>query len=182
MRTTTLLILFLFAALYTTAQSLDRDINNLDGSRILVTSEEEFYDDETVGMTYLISSNKRDTIRIINITLEDWGKMEKGRSFFLKFKDGSIMELKNEIDQIAHPVSGHFAMFGPAMCLQPQFVVTNEQLEQIISKEVIKLRFEQGDDLLDRKIKKNIISRIIKNCVEILEDSSSKQIDKLKGF
>lgn len=175
------LILIMLNCLVAFSQEIDIDETAMNGTRTIVTTEEEFYDDETVGMSFVISPSN-DTICYINVTLEDWGKMEVGRSFFLKFKDGSIMELKNIKNQIAHPVPGHFGFLGPALCLQPSYIVTKEQLEKICNNEVIKLRFEQGDDLLDRKIKKNKFSRIIMNCCNILHGRSIEKRDILKGF
>ena len=163
------------------AQRIDTDETTRNRTRTIVTTEEEFYDDETVGMTFVISP-KSDTICYINVTIEDWGKMEVGRSFFLKFKDGSIMELTNIKNEIAHPVAGHFGFLGPAMCLQPAYIVSLEQVKQICDNEVVKLRFEQGDDLLDRKIKRNRFSKIIKNCVALLNGNQVEKRDILKGF
>lgn len=163
------------------AQRIDTDETTRNGTRTIVTTEEEFYDDETVGMSFVISP-KGDTICYINVTIEDWGKMEVGRAFFLKFKDGSIMELTNIKNQFAHPVPGHFGFLGPAMCLQPSYIVSMEQLNQICNNEVVKLRFEQSDDLLDRKIKRNRFSKIIKNCVALLNGKQVEKRDILKGF
>ena len=164
------------------SQKVDKDETKLDGSRSIQTTEEEFYDDDTVGLTYEISKEGNDTTRYLNITLEDWGKMEAGRSFFLKFKDNTILELKNIIDQKAHPLSGHLGMFGPAMGLQPVFIVTREQLDLICKGEVVKLRFDQGNDIIDRKIKKNIFSKIVKNCRDAIEKTRKGGRDLLEGF
>ena len=174
-------IFALLSCLPAFSQRIDTDQTTRNGTRTIVTTEEEFYDDETVGMTFVISP-KGDTICYINVTIEDWGKMEVGRSFFLKFKDGAIMELTNIKNQIAHPVANHWGFLGPALCLQPAYIVTMEQVKQICNNEVVKLRFEQGDDLLDRKIKKNKFSRIIKNCYGLLHGKNADKRDILKGF
>jgi hypothetical protein len=163
------------------AQRILTDENSLDNTRTIVTTEEEFYDDETVGMTYYIGKNNKDTLRVINITIEEWGKMEEGRSFLLKFKDGSILELKNIKNQTAHPVAGHWGM-GPVMCLQPAFIVTEDQLNKICEGEVVKLRFEQGDDIVDKKLKKNKFSTLIRNCRKVLNEAGSQQRDLRKDF
>ena len=149
----------------------------MNGFRVIQTTEEEFYNDDTVGLTYAISKEGNDTIRYLNITLKEWGKMEDGRSFFLKFKDNTILELKNIRDQVAHPVAGRLAM-----CLQPRYVVTIEQLDLICKGEVVKLRFEQGDNLVDRKIKKNKFSKIVKNCRIAIDNARKGERDKLKDF
>lgn len=178
-----LFIFILISCCSTFAQSVDKDETDMNGNRTIITDEDEFDEDNTIGLKYtILASSKNDTIISICFTIEDWGNMEKGRKLLLKFQDNSIMELTNSVDEFRHPLAGHLSMFGPAMGIQPQFIVTKQQLDDIISKKVVKLRFEQADDTIDIKVKKNKVSKILSECLSSIQKISGKEKNLYEGF
>lgn len=163
--------MFAISMLSMFAQKIDKDIYRQDGSRTIISDDDEFKDDQSVCMIYEISKESMVLYKFIRFTIEDHGKMEAGRSLLIKFDDESVMELKNYINVYAHPVGSHWG----AMCIQPMFAVTDEQLDTICSKNIVKLRFEQADDIIDIKVKRNKLSKLILRCRTDIETLLSKK-------
>lgn len=151
------------------SQGIDDDIYNVDGSRLITTDQEEFCGDHEIGMHYFFPVGSVTPLKYIDFTIEDSGVMEKGRMLLIKFDDNSVMELKNLSDKRS---------FNPFHSgIQPSFIVSDEQLNKLCTKTVIKVRFEQHDGTLDYNIKKNKFSKILKKCRDVLDAASMEKRD-----
>lgn len=172
------LALILFACLISSscfAQEIDEDEYDSYGNRTIITDEEEFSGDHEVRMIYFIPNGSEVPVKIIKFNIEDNGKMEKGRLLIIKFDDDSTMELKNRKD-----VFSHFRF--PDMVIEPEFEVTDEQLDKLCNENAVKVRFEQHNDLLDFKIKRNKLSKLLKQCRANLDEALKKKRDVRANF
>lgn len=172
--------LFLFSVLviassFCYAQDIDEDIYDDNGNRTIITDEGEFGNDHEVRMVYEIPKGAEKPTKLLDFLIEDNGKMEKGRLLLIKFEDGSVMELKNRAD-----VYPHFRF--PHMVIEPMFVVTDEQLDQICTKNVVKVRFEQDNDMIDVNVKRNKMSKFITKCRAYLDEALNNKRDVRANF
>lgn len=157
-------LVFVGGCIHVAAQGISSDRTNRDGVRTIVTDERGFYDEESVGLTYVISPDGSDSLRILNFTIEDLGRMEKGRVLLIKLDNGHVIELHNDTDTYSHAVVRHPGGIFPLMCIRPQFVVTRQQLDMICSHRVVKLRFEQHDGNIDKIVRNNRFSEAVYKC------------------
>lgn len=172
------LSIFLFACLISSscfAQEIDEDEYDANGNRTIITDEEEFSGDHEVRMIYYIPDGSEVPVKIIKFKIEDNGRMEKDRLLIVKFDDDSTLELKNRKD-----VFSRFCF--PDMVIEPEFEVTNEQLDMLCNKIAVKVRFEQHNDLLDFKIKRNKLSKLLKQCRANLDAALKKKRDVRANF
>lgn len=173
----TSILFLLISSSHLYSQGIYRDEVDVLGKRTIITDEGSFANNQSVGISYII--NSVDTTIFLNFTLEDRGILEEGRKLLIKFKDDSILELENIIGQTARILPGRIGMLGgPVWGLRPRYVLTQKQLDELCTKEVVKLRFEQNDDVLDYKIRRNKFTKILHKCREAIlhADEARKEI------
>lgn len=157
-----------------------------DGSRYIMSSYYNLYKgwDYAAGfrLSY-VESPDDDSYYRITVSLNE-GKMQfdLGRKLLLKFKDNSILELKN-VDEIG-PADYEYDVTssGTNYYTYPKYLITEEEIEKIINGEVIKIRIENNIEFFDREIKKNKFSKNLKIMYEAIKAKRETQNDVYQNF
>jgi hypothetical protein len=165
---------------------IDVDKVEDDGSRLIVGEYYNLYTGLTNTASFKLSCNilvnGEETYNIILCLNEGKMQFNEGRKLLIKFKDGSVMELKNNKEigpadyEIVQPLkSVHYITY-------PRYSVTEEEIQKIIDGEVVKVRIENNIDFIDRNIKKNKFSDGIKKSFAAIKAKKETQNDLYEGF
>lgn len=153
-----------------------------DGSRWIVTDNNNLYVgwDKSAGfnLSYSLKANGEETYEITLCLDEGKMQFEKGRKLLIKFKDGSIMELKN--NKKIGPTD--YKYLSKSYLTYPQYSVTEEEIQKIINGEATKIRVENDMEFFDRDIKKNKFSKGLKNAFEAIKAKKETKNDIYEGF
>lgn len=110
-------------------------------------------------------------------------RFESGSKMLVKLDDGEVLELSitHEIDDLDN--KSHVSSYGVYYTFNPSYIVTNEQLQKMIEKKVVKLRFaiNMGDGYFDMDsadYSKWIFSEILSQCYDMIVD----RLDVKNGF
>lgn len=178
--------LCLFASYSSFAQiSIDKVIE--DGSRIIVSDYYNIYSERSSAaaacVEYIVLPKNNFEHYEISFALNE-GKMQfdEGRKLLLKFKDGSVMELSNT--KVIGPTDYEYtaSKYVTNYYTYPSYEVTEEQLKQIISGEVVKVRIENNIEYFDRKIKRNKFSKAIQKSYEAILSKKKVKNDIYTDF
>ncbi len=174
-------------ASYSSFAQISIDKVEEDGSRIIVSSEVNIYTEWTSAAAARVEyiTIPQDDIEHYEIILTlNEGKMQfdEGRKLLLKFKDGSVMELSNT--EAIGPADYEYQVtdYGTNYYTYPSYIVTEEQLKQISSGEVVKVRIENNIEYFDREIKKNKFSKAIQKSYEAILSRKQVKNDVYSDF
>ncbi len=150
-----------------TAIVADRQEN---GGRLISTSNEKVCSARDqmmcVGMTATIRNEKPTYYIDIQIHLDHLENIGENRLLLMKFSDGEVMELKNQKRISEHNCGYTTSNYRTTYFMIPSYAVTNEQLQSIQTKRVVKVRVETDNDYYDYKIIGNRFSRTVGKCFE----------------
>lgn len=157
-----------------------------DGSRWIVTDNTNLYTGWTnaaaFNLSYSLKVNGEESYEITLCLNEGKMQFEEGRKLLIKFKDGSMMELKN--NQKIGPADYKYqtSSSGTSYFTFPHYSVTEEEIQKIIDGEAIKIRVENDIEFFDRDIKKNKFSKGLKNAYEAIKAKKETKNDVYEGF
>lgn len=158
-----------------------------DGSRIIVSDYHNIYTEWSSAAAacveyILIPEDDVEHYEILFSLNEGKMQFDEGRKLLLKFKDGSVMELSNT--EVIGPADYKYSVtkYGTNYYTYPSYKVTEEQLKQIISGEVVKIRIENNIEYFDREIKKNKFSKAIQQSYEAILSKKQVKNDVYTNF
>ncbi len=153
---------------------------NPEGSRIIQTSWFNAYTEWStaggmcVGAGVVNMDDKKFLQYFINMTLNEGGvNIDKGSKLLMKLGNNDIIELEATDD---------FQYDYRNFMTYPRYWVTEAQLLQMVSNDVVKLRIQTQTGFLDRVIKKNKISNGIKESVPLINAALKQQKDIYSDF
>ena len=149
-----------------------------DGSRVILSKDKIVRFTMKIGVTFqlmdVVSVNGADSYFIILNVLgnkhREW-EFTKGRKLLIKLKDGSIIELsvyKTLEDNDYEGYSAHI-----------QYLVSETDIEKMISNDVVKLRIENDVDYKDVDVKGNLFTKGIKKLYTAIKEE--RKIEKKSG-
>ena len=157
-----------------------------DGSRWIVTDNTNLYKGWTnaaaFNLSYSLKVNGEETYEITLCLNEGKMQFEEGRKLLIKFKDGSMMELKNNKKIGPADYKYQTSSSGTSYFTFPHYSVTEEEIQKIIDGEAIKIRVENDIEFFDRDIKKNKFSKGLKNAYEAIKAKKETKNDVYEGF
>ena len=157
-----------------------------DGSRWIVTDNTNLYSGWTnaaaFNLSYNLKVNGEETYEITLCLNEGKMQFEEGRKLLIKFKDGSMMELKNNKKIGPADYKYQTSRSGTSYFTFPHYSVTEEEIQKIIDGEAIKIRVENDVEFFDRDIKKNKFSKGLKNSYEAIKAKKETKNDVYEGF
>lgn len=157
-----------------TAIVADRQEN---GGRLISTSNEKVCSARDqmmcVGMTETIRNEKPTYYIDIQIYLDHPENIGENRLLLMKFSDGEVMELKNQKRISEHDCGYTTSNYRTTYFMIPSYAVTNEQLQSIQTKRVVKVRVETDNDYYDYKIVGDRFSSAVESCVEAMKQRES---------
>lgn len=157
-----------------------------DGSRWIVSENSNIYtgwsNAAAFNLSYDLKVNGEETYEITLCLNEGKMQFEEGRKLLIKFKDGSMMELKN--NKKIGPTDYKFqtSKYGTSYFTFPHYSVTEEEIQKIIDGEVIKIRIENDIEFFDRDIKKNKFSKGMKKAYDAIIAKKKTKNDVYEGF
>lgn len=182
-------LLFLAVCLFSTTiafSQISADKVEEDGSRWIVTDNTNLYTGwshaAAFNLSYSLKVNGEETYEITLCLNEGKMQFERGRKLLIKFKDGSMMELKN--NQKIGPADYEYetSSFGTSYYTFPQYSITEEEIQKIIDGVAIKIRIENDVEFFDRDIKKNKFSKGMKTAYEAIKAKKGTKNDVYEGF
>ena len=157
-----------------------------DGSRWIVTDNTNLYKGWTnaaaFNLSYSLKVNGEESYEITLCLNEGKMQFEEGRKLLIKFKDGSMMELKNNKKIGPADYKYQTSSSGTSYFTFPHYSVTEEEIQKIIDGEAIKIRVENDIEFFDRDIKKNKFSKGLKNAYEAIKAKKETKNDVYEGF
>lgn len=157
-----------------------------DGSRWIVTDNTNLYTGWTnaaaFNLSYSLKVNGEESYEITLCLNEGKMQFEEGRKLLIKFKDGSMMELKNNKKIGPADYKYQTSSSGTSYFTFPHYSVTEEEIQKIIDGEAIKIRVENDIEFFDRDIKKNKFSKGLKNAYEAIKAKKETKNDVYEGF
>lgn len=182
-------LLFLAVCLFSTTiafSQISADKVEEDGSRWIVTKNSNIYtgwnNAAALNLTYILAVNGEETYEITLCLNEGKMQFEEGRKLLIKFKDDSMMELKNNRKIGPADYKYNVTSTGTDYYTFPQYPITEEEIKKIIAGEVIKIRVENDIEFFDRNIKKNKFSKGIKTAYEAIKAKKETKNDVYEGF
>lgn len=100
--------------------------------------------------------------------------MDQGSALLLKLGDGSTIELKSNYigpSDYTYRVTKH----GTNYYVYPVYEITPEQIQEIIDKDVIKMRVQWTGGIFDKDIKKNKLSKHLTKVYPAIQSALSQQ-------
>lgn len=157
-----------------------------DGSRWIVTDNTNLYTGWTnaaaFNLSYSLKVNGEESYEITLCLNEGKMQFEEGRKLLIKFKDGTMMELKNNKKIGPADYKYQTSRSGTSYFTFPHYSVTEEEIQKIIDGEAIKIRVENDIEFFDRDIKKNKFSKGLKNAYEAIKAKKETKNDVYEGF
>lgn len=157
-----------------------------DGSRFIITQNSNIYTRWTNAAAFNLSYNLKvngEEYYEMTLCLNE-GKMrfEEGRKLLIKFKDDSILELKNNKKIGPADYKYQVSSSGTSYFTFPRYLITEEEIQKIINGEVVKIRVENDIEFFDRDIKKNKFSKGMKTAFEAIQARKQTKNDVYEGF
>ncbi len=168
------------------AQGLFMDKTEDNGQRSVVTGAMNIYRNFSNGAALqlaYVKSSTDDEQYLIRLTFNEFKmQIDEGRKLLIKFSDDSIMELRNATKigpadydySVSHGITDYF--------VSPSYLVTEEQLEEMASKNVVKIRVETNTGSFDREIKKNKFSKAVDATYNTMKRALSVERNVYTGF
>ncbi len=157
-----------------------------DGSRFILTENSNIYKGWTnagaFNLCYTLKVNGEEDYDMTLCLNEGKMQFEEGRKLLLKFKDGSMMELKNHEKIGPTDYKYQVSSIGTSYFTFPKYILTVEEIQKIIDGEVIKIRIENDVEFFDRDIKKNKFSKGMKKAFESINAKKTTKNDVYEGF
>lgn len=157
-----------------------------DGSRWILTENSNLYTGWTnaaaFNLSYTLKVNGEETYEITLCLNEGKMQFEEGRKLLIKFKDDSMMELKNNKKVGPTDYKYQTSRTGTSYFTFPHYSITEEEIQKIIDGEVVKIRIENDIEYFDRDIKKNKFSKAMKNAYEAIKAKKETKNDVYEGF
>ena len=150
----------------------------LDGSHVVIASEFNAYFGFSTGANMNLAAvvSDVDGVKICQYFLqmklsEGYTSINKGDKLLIKLDDNEVLELE-ATDNFRYDAFTNFTT--------PQYYISEQQLLQMASNDVVKLRIQTGEDFLDRAIVKGKVSKGIKESMPLvktcLENSKGKNL------
>lgn len=184
-----ILITFMFLiSLMGYSQKIIYDKTDEQGSRIILTSDEDIYTGWTHAAALSMAvvtygKNNAELLFYIDLTLnEGIFQFAKGRKLLLKCQNGDIIELQNTKEIGAGDYKFNVTSSGTYYYTSPNYSVTEEQIQKIIDDNIVKIRIETDTGELDRDIKKNNFSKAVANDYQFLKERLKEQKSVYDGF
>lgn len=182
--------MMLLISTFASAQKVDYDVTE-DGIRIVTTDLQTCRSMKdkivlNVGVSAAIGIERKDTILsvLVELTSNTPIKVLKDGLMLIKLQDNTVLQLKSNAekeDQIGKlsNVNGFTFKTYSITCY---FDATREQLEEIASKGVIKVRIDTKPDMYDKEFKKDQVGKAISARLPLLLDKISKSNSITDGF
>ena len=128
-----------------------------DSTRVVLSYWKNFYTEWSTAASFSVgyAVNKNGLyLWQLDVCLNE-GKIQisKGRKMLLKFDDDSILELENSTEIGPGDYKYDVSKYGTTYYVYPSYSITEEQIQKIISGNVIKVRIEHEVGFVDREIK-----------------------------
>ena len=150
-----------------------------DGSRTIITKEKWINGNESASIGCIISPDGKNSVYVLIMKVHKM-EIDEGRKLLLKFKDESIMELKNR-KKIGPLDYVWWSYLTSRICsVLPEYVLMEEDIDKIIQNDVVKMRLENNIEYIDLKCKK--FSKVIKEQYESINSVKSKKNGIYDGF
>lgn len=188
-------ILFLLAVAASTltvnAQKLSIDKVEDNGQRTLISKSYNLYTEFTTAAAFRLGcfiipeNGDFDTTFVLMLTLNE-GKLQidQGRKLLFKFDDNSIMELSSLTKIGPADYTYNVTKYGTDYFVKPDYSVTEEQIEMMISKKAVKVRIEYDLDVIDREMspKKNKLSKGLSEAYSTIKKALTVKKDVYSDF
>lgn len=157
------------ALLTTSCASLRIDKVESDGSRFLSTKDSRLYTGFSTGgafaLTCLVSKDGVATYSLRLVLNEGNIRISEGRKLMLKTDSGKIIELKN----LFYVGPGSYEDVYPNVIAAVYYGLTEEQINQIIKGNIVKIRIETDGDKIDHNMNSNQLSSGLKEKYEAIK-------------
>ncbi len=140
-----LLSILILLPVFCYSQHVERSVDEFTGEPIIktdfVTFESVMSNRKTGSYTTKFAFAKyKEGIYLLVVIKSAWiGTIDKGETFYMKFKDDEVMELSNRLDVITE-FSYSLLMNGDENIFKLEFELTPENLEKLASKQLSKCR------------------------------------------
>ncbi len=178
------IVLFTYTATYAQKVSIDKMEN--DGSRVITSEASNLYRKlvSAAGfhLSYVLLSSGNE-FWYIQLTLNE-GKytMDKGRKLLIKTDKDEIIELENY--KVIGPADYEYNVtrYGTDYYIKPGYNISEEQIKQLCSSNVVKIRIETNIENIDREIKPKKFAKAIKEMYDAICKAKSQSKTVYDGF
>lgn len=156
-----------------------------NGNRIIITDYSSLYTGWTNAASFRLGYIHFEDVELYNLSLLlNEGKMqiEEGRKLLLKFSDGSTMELSNSKQIGPADYEYRTSKYGTTYLVCPSYKISEDEIKRIIEGEVVKIRIENNIEFFDRDIKKNKLSKGLKNAYNAIQKKKLTNNGLYDGF
>lgn len=128
-----------------------------DSTRILVSNSKFLY--QTISNSTMFSlgcvvtpSGRK--LWSLHLRIEEYKMtISQGRKFLIKFDDGTVMQLENHTEIGPADYDYKVTSSGTKYSVSPNYVITEDQIMQIIKGNVVKVRIENNTGYIDREMR-----------------------------
>ena len=159
----------MIALLTTSCASLRIDKVESDGSRFLSTKDSRLYTGFSTGgafaLTCLVSKDGVMTYSLRVVLNEGSVRISEGRKLMMKTDSGKIIELTN----LFYVGPGSYEDIYPNVVAAAYYGLTEEQINQIIKGNIVKIRIETDGKMIDHNLNSNQLSSGLKEKYETIK-------------
>lgn len=159
-------------------QNVSKDKMEEDGSRVILSKSYNLYTKLTSAAGYYLAYVKNASGSeewSFEITLNE-GKLtiERGRKLLIKTDNGNIMELENNKEIGRSDYDYNVSKYGTSYYISPSYIITEEQLNELLRSNIIKVRIETNGGSIDRDIKPKKFAKSLKEMYEAICTAKTK--------
>jgi hypothetical protein len=174
-------IFVIFAALSLCAKDnnyIENDNIDTEGWRIISSVYENLYSGWTTAASASLVTTIApggDTTMFLKLCLNE-GKLtiDEGSALLLKLGNGNTLELKSNKVGLAD-YNYYVSKFGTSYFVYPTYVITEEQIQEIIDNDVVKIRIQWTGGTIDKEIKKKKLSKMLSHTFPALKAAAVQQ-------
>ncbi len=150
------------------SNGIDYDNTSDDGTRVFFAESENLYHSKPLifRTNFCLGCAVNDSVCLYYLTLEisdqyNKEQVETGRKLLIKFDDDTFIELPNtkETDKADYTLQIFNGRKINYRKVSYTYLITEEQIKSICSKNVVKIRVEMDADYIDKKIKGSRFSK-----------------------
>ncbi|MBR6118429.1 MAG: hypothetical protein IKQ11_06210 [Paludibacteraceae bacterium] len=183
MKKSFLLMLSLVCCVSIHAIKIDKDVVTSDGMRRVSASAFNIYTEFSTAAAAnvfamevnLDGEDHRDYFLTLFLN-EGIFEIEKGSKLLLKLENDEVIELEAFEDVLKD------AFMIRSGSVQPQYLIPMESLSKLTTGNVVKIRIETSNGIIDRKIKGNKFSKGVLESVTLINKAFQKKKDVYSDF
>lgn len=181
-----LLLTIILSTAYGYAQKVNKDKTEEDGSRVILSESYNMYRkmNSAAGfyLAYVRSSTGTEEWSF-EVTLNE-GKiiMDRGRKFLIKTDSGKIIELENDKEIGPADYDYNVTRYGTDYYIKPSYILTEDQIKELYTSNIVKIRIETNGGSFDREIKPKKFAKAVKEMYDAINTAKSKETSVYDNF